>query len=84
MVALQVTETVPFGPFGTPYTCQIHVRSVARTPFQTVSLLNSRKFGLRIRFEKVLRHGSLTVNEISRLLLGTLYGRTSENTPTRT
>jgi hypothetical protein len=38
MVALQVTETVPFGPFGTPYTCQIHVRSVARTPFQTVSL----------------------------------------------
>ena len=24
MVALQVTETVPFGSFGNPYTCQIH------------------------------------------------------------
>src|SRR5215217_2216669 len=37
-VASQGIEAVIFGTFGPLYTGQIHVRSVARTPFQTVSL----------------------------------------------
>ena len=37
MVTLQATKTGLFGPFWPSYTSQIHARSVARTPFQTVS-----------------------------------------------
>ena len=36
-VALQATETVLFGPFWPPYTGKIYGRSVAHTPFRTVS-----------------------------------------------
>jgi hypothetical protein len=35
--ALEDTEGAPFGPFRPRNTGQIHARSVARTPFQTVS-----------------------------------------------
>src|SRR5215218_11458233 len=38
VVALRATETVLLGPFWPPDTAKIHVRSVARTPFRTVSL----------------------------------------------
>ena len=37
VVALRATETVLLGPFWPPDTAKIHVRSVARTPFRTVS-----------------------------------------------
>jgi len=40
-VASQVLEAVIFGTFGPLYTGQIHVRSDARTPFQTVSKRSS-------------------------------------------
>jgi hypothetical protein len=39
MAALRASETA----FWSPYTAQIHARSVARTPFQTVSGWNSQK-----------------------------------------
>src|SRR5215203_4331237 len=41
-VASQGTEAALFGPFRPLYTGQIHVRSVARTPFQTVSTRTSQ------------------------------------------
>ncbi len=37
-LALQAVEKRLFGPFRAPCTGQIHARSVARTPFRTVSL----------------------------------------------
>jgi hypothetical protein len=40
MVALRASRPA----FLFPYTSQIHARSVAHTPFQTVSKGNSRKF----------------------------------------
>jgi hypothetical protein len=36
-VALRATETVLFGSFWTPYSRQVYDRSVAYTPFRTVS-----------------------------------------------
>jgi hypothetical protein len=36
-VSLRSTGTLLFDPFWPPYTAQIHVQSVARTPFRTVS-----------------------------------------------
>src|SRR5215211_3177763 len=41
-VASQGTEAALFGPFRPLYTGQIHVRSVAHTPFQTVSWRTSQ------------------------------------------
>jgi hypothetical protein len=43
-VASQGTEAALFGPFQPLYSGQIHVRSVARTPFQTVSKRSSQNF----------------------------------------
>jgi hypothetical protein len=43
-MALEGTEGAPFGPFRPRNTGQIHARSVARTPFQTVS---NTYFGLQ-------------------------------------
>jgi hypothetical protein len=37
-VGLRTAEKALFGPFRTPYSGQIHARSVTRTPFRTVSL----------------------------------------------
>jgi hypothetical protein len=42
MVALQVTETVPFGPFGNPYTCQIHAGASPAPLFRQFQKGNSR------------------------------------------
>jgi hypothetical protein len=45
-VASQVAEATPFGPFWPRYPDQINARSVARTPFRTVSprtSVNKRK-----------------------------------------
>jgi hypothetical protein len=36
-VALRTAEKALFGPFRHPYSGQVHVRSVAHTPFRTVS-----------------------------------------------
>jgi hypothetical protein len=44
MVASGASETA----FWSPCTAQIHARSVARTPFQTVSVRSSRKFAKKI------------------------------------
>src|SRR5215213_8021353 len=41
-VASQGTEAPLFGPFRPRYTGQIHPRSVAQTPFQTVSRRSSQ------------------------------------------